>query len=348
MSAYNTTNHSSIYGYYSTAAPKKSLMITTHSSRWHEKKSSLHSSMSSHTSVEDKKSHPTTEESEAAKTVRTVEGGYKAADDNYTYIRGRGRGKYICDSCGIRCKKPSMLKKHIRTHTNVRPFTCKYCNFSFKTKGNLTKHMKSKAHSKKCVELGIVPVPTTAEDQQMDDSKSSGEIAMAGDSDTDDCDDADDLDEDDDDEQNTEDQFDDASAGSSKVPPSGSSQSDEENSNAMLGLAPRAPRFSMLTLSSGSSTPVSNTLGPTSPDSNLIVAVSKISEHEQLTRNTRLATVELDNNEINKMEVTQPRKEFQIDTGPIPCGSKIWSIAKLTDNPGVNIPRPGFLEIQKQ
>ena len=61
MSAYNTTNHSSIYGYYSTAAPKKSLMITTHSSRWHEKKSSLHSSMSSHTSVEDKKSHPTTE-----------------------------------------------------------------------------------------------------------------------------------------------------------------------------------------------------------------------------------------------------------------------------------------------
>ena len=67
---------------------------------------------------------------------------------------GRGRGKYICDSCGIRCKKPSMLKKHIRTHTNVRPYTCKYCNFSFKTKGNLTKHMKSKAHSKKCVELG--------------------------------------------------------------------------------------------------------------------------------------------------------------------------------------------------
>ena len=244
-----------------------------------------------------------------------------------------------------------MLKKHIRTHTNVRPFTCKYCNFSFKTKGNLTKHMKSKAHSKKCVELGIVPVPTTAEDQ-MDDSKSSGEIAMAGDSDTDDCDDADDLDEEDDDDQNTEDQFDDASAGSSKL--NTSTGSDDENSNAMLGLAPRAPRFSMLTMSSGNSTPVSNLAGPTSPDSNLIVAVSKISEHEQLTRNTRLATVELDNNDNNKrlrdevMDVSQPRKEFQIDTGPIPCGSKIWSIAKLTDNPGVNIPRPGFLEVQKQ
>ncbi|KAG8521170.1 Zinc finger protein 40, partial [Galemys pyrenaicus] len=73
----------------------------------------------------------------------------------YVYVRGRGRGKYICEECGIRCKKPSMLKKHIRTHTDVRPYHCTYCNFSFKTKGNLTKHMKSKTHSKKCVDLGV-------------------------------------------------------------------------------------------------------------------------------------------------------------------------------------------------
>jgi hypothetical protein len=44
----------------------------------------------------------------------TVEGGYKSLDDDYTYVRGRGRGRYVCNSCGIRCKKPSMLKKHIR------------------------------------------------------------------------------------------------------------------------------------------------------------------------------------------------------------------------------------------
>ncbi|CAG9813735.1 unnamed protein product [Phaedon cochleariae] len=74
-------------------------------------------------------------------------GGYESNED-YTYIRGRGRGRYVCDQCGIRCKKPSMLKKHIRTHSNDRPYTCSHCNFSFKTKGNLTKHMKSKAHSK--------------------------------------------------------------------------------------------------------------------------------------------------------------------------------------------------------
>lgn len=62
-----------------------------------------------------------------------------------------------------------MLKNHILSHSNKRPFTCTHCNFrytiflskrlapiygwhcsvcSFKTKGNLTKHMKSKSHTK--------------------------------------------------------------------------------------------------------------------------------------------------------------------------------------------------------
>ena len=109
-----------------------------------------------------------------ALVVRTVEGGYKSLDDDYTYVRGRGRGRYVCDSCGIRCKKPSMLKKHIRTHSNFRPYTCKYCNFAFKTKGNLTKHMKSKTHHKKCIELGITPVPTTIPDDFNISSRSPG------------------------------------------------------------------------------------------------------------------------------------------------------------------------------
>lgn len=57
-----------------------------------------------------------------------VPGGYESNED-YTYVRGRGRGRYVCSECGIRCKKPSMLKKHIRTHTDVRPFTCQHCSF---------------------------------------------------------------------------------------------------------------------------------------------------------------------------------------------------------------------------
>nr|XP_015924919.1 uncharacterized protein LOC107452830 isoform X2 [Parasteatoda tepidariorum] len=101
------------------------------------------------------------------KRVKIFEGGFKSNED-YTYVRGRGRGKYVCEECGIRCKKPSMLKKHIRTHTDLRPYKCNHCSFAFKTKGNLTKHMKSKAHHKKCTELGIIPVPTTTDDSQID------------------------------------------------------------------------------------------------------------------------------------------------------------------------------------
>lgn len=67
--------------------------------------------------------------------------------------------------------------------------------FSFKTKGNLTKHMKSKSHAKKCEELGVSPLPT-AEDmmekvapRNMDGSRL---MTIPGDSDSDDDSDGDD------------------------------------------------------------------------------------------------------------------------------------------------------------
>uniref|UniRef100_W5KT49 HIVEP zinc finger 2a n=1 Tax=Astyanax mexicanus TaxID=7994 RepID=W5KT49_ASTMX len=114
--------------------------------------------------------------------IKIFEGGYKSNED-YVYVRGRGRGKYICEECGIRCKKPSMLKKHIRTHTDVRPYVCKFCNFAFKTKGNLTKHMKSKAHMKKCLELGVSVTSVDDADAEETDAtedvqRDSGKIGM--------------------------------------------------------------------------------------------------------------------------------------------------------------------------
>ena len=95
---------------------------------------------------------------EKTKRIKIFDGGFESNED-YTYVRGRGkyilylnikrlqyfkipkafsrsnnssfsgRGRYVCEECGIRCKKPSMLKKHIRTHTDVRPYTCKHCTF---------------------------------------------------------------------------------------------------------------------------------------------------------------------------------------------------------------------------
>ncbi|XP_028293247.1 transcription factor HIVEP2 isoform X2 [Gouania willdenowi] len=121
-------------------------------------------------------------EASAAQTLPTrikiFEGGYKSNED-YVYVRGRGRGKYICEECGIRCKKPSMLKKHIRTHTDVRPYICRVCNFAFKTKGNLTKHMKSKAHMKKCLELGVSVTMDDTEIQEHDEVQQGSKTEVA-------------------------------------------------------------------------------------------------------------------------------------------------------------------------
>lgn len=55
-------------------------------------------------------------------------------------------GKYQCTYCGRLCAKPSVLQKHIRSHTGERPYPCPPCGFSFKTKSNLYKHRKSHAH----------------------------------------------------------------------------------------------------------------------------------------------------------------------------------------------------------
>ncbi|XP_028460457.1 transcription factor HIVEP2a [Perca flavescens] len=148
--------------------------------------------------------------------IKIFEGGYKSNED-YVYVRGRGRGKYICEECGIRCKKPSMLKKHIRTHTDVRPYVCKFCNFAFKTKGNLTKHMKSKAHMKKCLELGVSM--SSVEDNEAEegdvgeegprsDKMSRGVMAEHQFSDADDSDGADDDGDEVDDEDDDEDDYD--------------------------------------------------------------------------------------------------------------------------------------------
>lgn len=74
-------------------------------------------------------------------------------------LKPQKTGKYVCDYCGRACAKPSVLKKHIRSHTGERPYPCVPCGFSFKTKSNLYKHRKSHAHSVKagsvpCSELG--------------------------------------------------------------------------------------------------------------------------------------------------------------------------------------------------
>ncbi|XP_030013251.1 transcription factor HIVEP3 [Sphaeramia orbicularis] len=133
--------------------PRVSEIHATPPSSLTEVKDQPHHEKEEHKAKREEEEPSTSKQGEPSR-VRIFEGGYKS-NEEYVYVRGRGRGKYICGECGIRCKKPSMLKKHIRTHTDVRPYICKHCNFAFKTKGNLTKHMKSKAHGKKCQAVGV-------------------------------------------------------------------------------------------------------------------------------------------------------------------------------------------------
>lgn len=51
-------------------------------------------------------------------------------------------GRYVCPFCQLNCTKPSVLRKHIRAHTNERPYPCVPCGFAFKTKSNLHKHYR--------------------------------------------------------------------------------------------------------------------------------------------------------------------------------------------------------------
>ncbi|KAI6191972.1 Transcription factor HIVEP3 [Aphelenchoides bicaudatus] len=94
--------------------------------------------------------------------------GKERQEELDVYVRGRGRGRYVCEQCGIKCKKPSMLKKHLNVHTDIRLYKCITCNFAFKTKGNLTKHLlNSKTHRIKVANSrSSVEIPKTTDGDQ--------------------------------------------------------------------------------------------------------------------------------------------------------------------------------------
>ncbi|XP_015737223.1 zinc finger protein 831 [Coturnix japonica] len=60
--------------------------------------------------------------------------------------KSKNAGKYICKHCGRDCLKPSVLEKHIRSHTGERPFPCITCGIAFKTQSNLYKHRRTQTH----------------------------------------------------------------------------------------------------------------------------------------------------------------------------------------------------------
>lgn len=87
----------------------------------------------------------------SGQTSSTDEFSNKTENLENDFIRepynGNVGGRYVCPYCKLSCAKPSVLQKHIRAHTNERPYPCVPCGFAFKTKSNLYKHRRSRTHA---------------------------------------------------------------------------------------------------------------------------------------------------------------------------------------------------------
>lgn len=53
---------------------------------------------------------------------------------------------YGCSVCNAKFSTQSSMKRHLVTHSNKRPFMCPYCHKTFKTYVNCRKHMKIHKH----------------------------------------------------------------------------------------------------------------------------------------------------------------------------------------------------------
>lgn len=59
------------------------------------------------------------------------------------------RLSYTCERCACRCWSIRNMRRHIRLHANVRPYSCNLCQLKFKSYSNLMKHWKTSRHQQK-------------------------------------------------------------------------------------------------------------------------------------------------------------------------------------------------------
>ncbi|KAG1704380.1 Zinc finger protein 91 [Nymphon striatum] len=76
----------------------------------------------------------------------------KAEDTANSHLIGGTVKEPFCKVCGYKAKWVSELEKHIRVHTQEKPYPCRYCSHSARWKGDLTRHIQ-KIHPSKLDEF---------------------------------------------------------------------------------------------------------------------------------------------------------------------------------------------------
>ncbi|ODN00205.1 DNA-binding protein creA [Orchesella cincta] len=65
------------------------------------------------------------------------------SDSNDSSSNGNDERPYKCSLCDLRFKKLPLLNRHVKTHSHIKRYVCRFCSHAFKRSDNLLAHMRT-------------------------------------------------------------------------------------------------------------------------------------------------------------------------------------------------------------